>query len=70
VNDALAVAPKRWPNLRVPDWAAVAKNHPEYMDLKLRAADRTHYSDTGYAAWSQLVVDALDSKLPASQAGQ
>jgi lysophospholipase L1-like esterase len=70
VNEALALAPKRRSNLLVLDWAAVATHHPEYMDLKLRPADRTHYSDAGYAAWSQLVVDALDAKIPASQPGQ
>jgi lysophospholipase L1-like esterase len=67
VNDALALAPKRWPNLLVLDWAAVAKNHPEYMDPNLPTADRLHYSDAGYAAWSQLVVSALDAKFPTSQ---
>lgn len=70
VNDALALAPKRWPNLRVLDWAAVAKNHPEYMDHNLPTVYRIHYSDAGYAAWSQLVVRALDAKFPASQPGQ
>jgi lysophospholipase L1-like esterase len=67
VNDALALAPKRWPNLLVLDWAAVAKNHPEYMDPNLPTAYRIHYSDPGYAAWSQLVVRALDAKFPAAQ---
>jgi hypothetical protein len=57
VNGALSSAPQRWPNLTVVDWRGVAFNKPSYMEAK----GSVHYSTTGYAAWSKIVVDALDA---------
>ncbi len=59
VNFALAQAPKRWPNLTILNWAAVANTHKEYITDQ---GNDVHYNNAGYAAWNQLVVDALDAR--------
>ncbi len=65
VNTALSNARNRWPNLIVLDWATAANSHPEYMSEPVGANNgAVHYSAYGYAAWSGLVVNALDSKFP------
>jgi hypothetical protein len=38
-------------------WGQRALHHPEYM----REPGDVHYSEAGYAAWSALVVEALDA---------
>lgn len=60
INLALSQAHTRWANIVVPDWASVANNHVEYM----RTDSPIHYNDAGYAAWSKLVVNALDARFP------
>jgi hypothetical protein len=62
VNYALSFAPRRWPNLTVLYWNNVANSHPEYM---ASPGKDVHYSPAGQEAWSKLVVDALDARLPA-----
>jgi lysophospholipase L1-like esterase len=59
VNDALADAVDRWPNLVVLDWATAAAGHPDYL------GDIVHLSEEGQAAWTELVVGALDERFPA-----
>lgn len=58
VNAALAKARERWPRLVVLDWASRANPHPEYMK-----PGEAHYTATGYTAWAQYVVAALDARL-------
>ncbi|HEY5171416.1 MAG TPA: hypothetical protein VIK54_06785 [Acidimicrobiia bacterium] len=60
VNSALRAAEKRWPNLTVLDWAAVANPHPEYVAGQYGI----HITWTGAMAWAQLVLSALDSYFP------
>jgi len=60
VNDALAAAPARWPNLTVANWAAQANSHPEYMQ-----DSSVHYTQVGQMAWAKFVVNQLDQKLAA-----
>jgi hypothetical protein len=62
VNAALAAARSRWTNLKVLDWAAVARGHREYL---LDGGNRVHQSSTGQAKWAQLVQHALDQRFPA-----
>ncbi len=64
VNYSLGVAPQRWPNLTIINWAYAANSHPEYMDTTMPADTRVHYSDEGYAAWANMVMNALDAKFP------
>jgi peptidoglycan/LPS O-acetylase OafA/YrhL len=58
-NDALLQACHEYPNMRVFDWAAVAKN-AWYID------DGIHYNTPGYAARSRLIAQALAHAFPAS----
>lgn len=62
VNHALVRARDRWPNLTVVLWNEVANSHPEYM---ASPGKDVHYSAAGAAAWSRLVVAALDARFPA-----
>jgi hypothetical protein len=55
VNASLAAATRRWPNLRLVDWAAVANRHPGYM-----AAGDIHYMTAGDLAWATTVASAID----------
>jgi lysophospholipase L1-like esterase len=59
VDAALTAATKRWHNLKMLNWASVANTHPDYMK-----ADDVHYTDAGYAAWTKLVMKALDATFP------
>jgi hypothetical protein len=61
VNYELFRAVDRWPNLTVLHWGKRALDHPEYM----RGPGSVHYSDAGYAAWSELVVEALNARFQA-----
>jgi lysophospholipase L1-like esterase len=59
VNDALAQAPERWPNLTLVDWSERAGTNPDVIlpgDL--------HLSPAGRALWAELVVEALDAEFP------
>jgi hypothetical protein len=56
VNASLAAATRRWPNLRVINWAAVADSHRGYM-----AAGDIHYVTAGDLAWATTVASALDT---------
>jgi hypothetical protein len=59
VNTALASASARWSNLTVLDWFTASTGHPEYIKT-----NDVHYTAAGYIAWTDFVVDALDSQLP------
>jgi hypothetical protein len=58
-NQALVQACPRYPNMRVYDWASVAKN-------RWFIPDGIHYYSPGYAARSHLIADALAEAFPAS----
>jgi lysophospholipase L1-like esterase len=62
VNRALSLAHKRWPNLEVLSWDAVADEHPEFM---ASPGTGIHYTRVGYAVWARFVVGALDARFPA-----
>jgi hypothetical protein len=55
VNASLAAATRRWPNLRLINWARVADAHPGYM-----TAGDIHYRTGGDLAWATTVARALD----------
>jgi hypothetical protein len=57
VNASLAAATRRWPNLELIKWAAVANAHPEYM-----VAGDIHYVTAGDLAWATMVARAIDTK--------
>jgi peptidoglycan/LPS O-acetylase OafA/YrhL len=57
-NQALVRACARYPNMRVFDWAALAK--PRWF-----IADGIHYTSAGYAARARLIADALARAFPA-----
>jgi hypothetical protein len=59
INSALANAPARWASLTVLDWATPASGHPEYIKT-----NDVHYTQAGYVAWANLVVGALDARIP------
>jgi hypothetical protein len=61
INWALAAAPRRWPNLTVLDWARAAVGHPEYMGP---GEDAVHYSLLGYAVNANMVLAALEARMP------
>ena len=60
-DEALMQACSRYPNMRVFDWAALAKN-AWFID------DGIHYNTPGYAARSRLIAQALAHAFPASGA--
>jgi peptidoglycan/LPS O-acetylase OafA/YrhL/lysophospholipase L1-like esterase len=62
-NQALLHACARYPNMRVYDWAAVAK--PRWF-----ISDGIHYTSAGYAARSRLIARALAEAFPAGATGQ
>jgi hypothetical protein len=64
INRALAEAPARWRNLKIVDWEAGAGNRMSYIDRNAPPNARVHYTDAGYAAWSELVTRALDAQFP------
>jgi len=57
-NQALTRACAKYPNMRVYDWAAVAK--PQWF-----ISDGIHYTSDGYAARSRLIARALAAAFPA-----
>jgi hypothetical protein len=57
-NQALLRACPHYPNMRVYDWAAVAK--PQWF-----IGDGIHYTSAGYAARSRLIARALAGAFPA-----
>jgi peptidoglycan/LPS O-acetylase OafA/YrhL len=57
-NEALVQACSRYPNMRVFDWAAVAKE-------RWFIPDGIHYYSPGYAARAHLIADALAKAFPA-----
>ncbi len=61
VNFSLALAPKRWPNLTVLNWANEANSHPEYMSYP---GHDVHLSPAGQQAWTNFVLSALDARFP------
>jgi lysophospholipase L1-like esterase len=58
-NDALRQACARYPNLRVFDWASVARN-------RWFIPDGIHYTSAGYAARARLIAAALAKAFPAT----
>ena len=58
-NDALLDACRRYPNMRVFDWASVVQDS-WFID------DGIHYNSPGYAARSRLVAQALAHAFPAT----
>jgi lysophospholipase L1-like esterase len=62
-NQALLHACARYPNMRVYDWASVAKR-------RWFIGDGIHYTSAGYAARSRLIARALAEAFPARAAGQ
>ena len=56
VNASLAAATRRWPNLHMINWAAVANHHPEYM-----TPGDIHYRTGGDLAWAAMVTSAVDT---------
>jgi GDSL-like Lipase/Acylhydrolase family len=62
VNNALKVAPQRWRNLTVVDWAGAADKHPNYLALNLGGI---HLTGAGGLAWATLITKALDAHFPA-----
>jgi lysophospholipase L1-like esterase len=58
-NQALLRACPRYPNMRVYDWAAVARRR-WFID------DGIHYTSAGYAARSRLIAQALAEAFPAA----
>jgi lysophospholipase L1-like esterase len=57
-DEALTAAAARYPNVKVYDWAAVARN--EWFQ-----PDRIHYTSAGYARRAHLIADALAAAYPA-----
>jgi hypothetical protein len=53
INQAIRAAPARWPIIRVADWAALIKAHPEY------AGDMLHLSPSGRIAIAQLIASKV-----------
>ena len=64
INQALAAAPARWPNLTILDWRTVANAHPEWM-IDFGKWYAVHYDAAGQTAWATLVAKALDARFPA-----
>lgn len=60
VNNALSLATKRWPNLKVLNWNLRAYGHPEYI-----VAGDIHLTSAGQAAWANFIVQKLDERFPA-----
>ncbi|MDQ2873397.1 MAG: SGNH/GDSL hydrolase family protein, partial [Actinomycetota bacterium] len=58
-NAALAAACSRYPNMRVFDWASVARSG-------WFISDGIHYTSAGYAARAELIADALARAFPQS----
>jgi hypothetical protein len=59
-NDALLQACSKYPNMRVYDWASIAKD-------KWFIPDGIHYYSSGYAARAHLFADALAEAFPAGR---
>jgi hypothetical protein len=59
-NDALVAACSKYPNMRVYDWASIAKD-------KWFIPDGIHYYSPGYAARAHLFADALAEAFPAGR---
>jgi hypothetical protein len=62
VNASLAAATRRWPNLTLVNWAAVANAHTEYMSQLFGGV---LYTSAGATAWASTVVAAADQTLAA-----
>jgi lysophospholipase L1-like esterase len=60
-NDALRAACARYPNMRIFDWASVAKD-------RWFISDGIHYTSAGYAARARLIAGALAAAFPAAGA--
>jgi hypothetical protein len=58
-NAALVRACSRYPNMRIFDWASVAR-HSWFI------SDGIHYTSAGYAARAELIADALARAFPSS----
>jgi peptidoglycan/LPS O-acetylase OafA/YrhL len=61
-NRALVRACARYPNMRVYDWASVAR--PQWF-----INDEIHYTSAGYAARARLIAHALTEAFPATVSG-
>ena len=62
-NSALLKACARYPNMRVFDWASVARN-------RWFISDGTHYTSAGYAARARLIAGALAEAFPSTGQSQ
>jgi hypothetical protein len=62
-NDTLLKACARYPNMRIFDWASVAK--PRWF-----ISDGTHYTSAGYAARARLIAAALAKAFPGTGQSQ
>ena len=62
VNDALAAAPERWPDLTVLDFATASLGRHEYL---LAHIGGVHLAGPGARAWAHLVGEALNAHFPA-----
>ena len=62
-NSALLKACARYPNMRVFDWASVARN-------RWFISDGTHYTSAGYAARARLIAGALAEAFPSTGPSQ
>jgi hypothetical protein len=63
INRSLSDASNRWSNLHILGWAQLANTHPRWMRYE-GTGYGVHYTSTGYAAWTQLVLHALDTSFP------
>jgi len=60
INNQLAAARSRYPQLTLLPWKATATGHPEYMS----PGDNPHYSPAGYTAWARMVNATLNTRFP------
>jgi hypothetical protein len=59
VNDALALAGRRWKNLTVLEWSSVAAGHPQFL---MTGNDSLHLSPIGQGVWAMLVKKGVDQR--------
>ena len=61
VNRAWWAATRRWPNLQILRWGALADGHPEWMDpSNPNPENHVHYTHDGYDALARFALAALN----------
>jgi hypothetical protein len=61
VNRAWWAAVRRWPNLQILRWGAVADGHPEWIDVSNPDPEQhVHYTHAGYDALARFELAALN----------